>query len=450
MATDISNFEFIKTTNQPPLDYKTLSERVDSEVTIEGTVHRLRVLPQVTFLIIRGPRFCVQTVVEPPVDASTLKEGDFIRIQGRVLAANLSDKTIFPRNIEIKVSEIKTIHAPATIMPFDISKKVLNVGGETLFDMRPISLRHPKVRAVFKISESIVNAFHSFLSDNGFTRIFSPKIVFAGAEGGANIFQIQYFDRVAYLAQSPQFYKQFGIGVFGRVYDVGTVFRAEKHNTNRHLNEYVSLDLEMGFIESHLDVMNMEAALLRYMMDYLRDNNQFELDLLEVTLPIIGEQIPIITLDQAHEIYYKKKKIDMRAEPDLAAEEEKYLTEWSLKEFASEFLFVTHYPTMKRPFYTKDDPAVPDKTRSFDLLFRGIEITTGGQRINDYDEQVAKFKRFGLNPDDFASFLQMHKYGAPPHGGLAIGLERLTARLCNITNIKEATFFPRDIHRITP
>lgn len=440
----------INTTVAAPIDFGLLAEKVGEEITISGTIHRMRVLPQVTFLILRSNRFCIQTVVEPPVSSENLKEGDFIRVRGVISSSKLSDKTIFPRDVEIKVREITTIHSPKDIMPFDISKKVLNVSGETLFDMRPISLRHPKQRAVLKISESIANAFQQFLTENDFTRIFSPKIVFAGAEGGANIFQIQYFDRVAYLAQSPQFYKQFGVGIYGRVYDIGTVFRAEKHNTNRHLNEYVSLDFEMGFIESHLDIMNMEAALLKYMLNYLQNHNAFEIDLLEITLPTIGDSIPIITLKEAHQLYYNKKKIDMRSEPDLAAEEEKFLTEWSFKEFGSEFIFVTHYPSIKRPFYTKDDPADPENTRSFDLLFRGIEITTGGQRINDYDEQVAKFRKFGLDPEAFSSFLQMHKYGVPPHGGLAIGLERLTARLCNINNIKEATYFPRDVHRITP
>ncbi|MBF0205255.1 MAG: aspartate--tRNA(Asn) ligase [Oligoflexia bacterium] len=432
------------------LDYNSISQKIDQEITLTGVIHRLRVLPQVTFLILRGERFCIQSVVEPPLKSDHLKEGDFIRMKGKVSSAKLSDKTIFPRDIEIKVSELTTIHAPSSILPFDISKKVLNVGGEVLFDMRPISLRHPKQRAIFKISESIVNAFQSFLSNNGFTRIFSPKIVFAGAEGGANIFQIQYFDRKAYLAQSPQFYKQFGVGIFGRVYDVGTVFRAEKHNTNRHLNEYISLDFEMGFIESHLDIMNVEAALLAYMMEYIREHNPYEIELLEIKLPMIGESIPAMTLDEAHQLYFEKKKIDMRQEPDLATEEEKFLTDWSTRELGSELMFITHYPSSKRPFYTKDDPAAPGKTRSFDLLFRGIEITTGGQRINDYQEQVEKFKTFGLNPDDFDSFLQMHKYGIPPHGGLAIGLERLTARLCNINNVKEAALFPRDVHRLTP
>ncbi|HPB47490.1 MAG TPA: aspartate--tRNA(Asn) ligase, partial [Exilispira sp.] len=364
--------------------------------------------------------------------------------------SKLNDRAIENRDVEISITHIELIHRPAETIPFEINKKELNIRSDLEFDYRPISLRHPKKRAIFKISETIADSFASFLYKNGFTRIFSPKIVLAGAEGGANIFQIKYFDRIAYLAQSPQFYKQYGVGIFGRVYDIGPVFRAEKHNTSRHINEYISLDFEMGFIDSYEDIMKTEIAYLKYMIEQLKERNTFELELLETRLPIIGETIPAIKLSEAHQIYFENTKKDFRNEPDLSPEEEKYLTIWSNKEFSSEFLFITHFPTSKRPFYTMDDPENKNETLSFDLLFRGLEITTGGQRINDYNQQVEKMKDFGLNPAEFESFLQLHKYGVPPHGGLAIGLERLTARICNIENVKEASMYPRDINRITP
>ncbi|NMC67524.1 MAG: aspartate--tRNA(Asn) ligase [Spirochaetales bacterium] len=440
----------IKPMNLEIIDIEKLDQMEGKEISIKGAIHRLRILPNVTFCILRLERTLIQVVAEQQYDLSAFLEGDFVEVTGLVRASKLNDKAILNKNYEISLTKINLIHRPKEVPPFEINKKELNIKPDLEFDMRQISLRHPKKRAIFKISETIANSFASFLETNNFTRIFSPKIVFAGAEGGANIFKIQYFDRVAYLAQSPQFYKQYGVGIFGKVYDIGPVFRAEKHNTTRHVNEYISLDFEMGFISSFEDIMALETAYLKFMIEQLKEKNNFELELLEITLPEITDSIPSIKLKEAHEIFFKIQKIDYRNEPDLSPDEEKFLTQWSKKEYNSEFLFVTHFPTNKRPFYTMDDPSNPGETLSFDLLFRGLEITTGGQRIHDYDMQYNKLISFGMNPEDFESFLTLHKYGVPPHGGLAIGLERLTARICNIENIKEASMYPRDINRITP
>ncbi|MCR4422677.1 MAG: aspartate--tRNA(Asn) ligase [Exilispira sp.] len=440
----------IKPMNLEIIDIEKLDQMEGKEISIKGAIHRLRILPNVTFCILRLERTLIQVVAEQQYDLSAFLEGDFVEVTGLVRASKLNDKAILNKNYEISLTKINLIHRPKEVPPFEINKKELNIKPDLEFDMRQISLRHPKKRAIFKISETIANSFASFLETNNFTRIFSPKIVFAGAEGGANIFKIQYFDRVAYLAQSPQFYKQYGVGIFGKVYDIGPVFRAEKHNTTRHVNEYISLDFEMGFISSFEDIMALETAYLKFMIEQLIEKNSFELELLEITLPEITDSIPSIKLKEAHEIFFKIQKIDYRNEPDLSPDEEKFLTQWSKKEYNSEFLFVTHFPTNKRPFYTMDDPSNPGETLSFDLLFRGLEITTGGQRIHDYDMQYNKLISFGMNPEDFESFLTLHKYGVPPHGGLAIGLERLTARICNIENIKEASMYPRDINRITP
>lgn len=440
----------IKPMNLEIIDIEKLDQMEGKEISIKGAIHRLRILPNVTFCILRLERTLIQVVAEQQYDLSAFLEGDFVEVTGLVRASKLNDKAILNKNYEISLTKINLIHRPKEVPPFEINKKELNIKPDLEFDMRQISLRHPKKRAIFKISETIANSFASFLETNNFTRIFSPKIVFAGAEGGANIFKIQYFDRVAYLAQSPQFYKQYGVGIFGKVYDIGPVFRAEKHNTTRHVNEYISLDFEMGFISSFEDIMALETAYLKFMIEQLKEKNSFELELLEITLPEITDSIPSIKLKEAHEIFFKIQKIDYRNEPDLSPDEEKFLTQWSKKEYNSEFLFVTHFPTNKRPFYTMDDPSNPGETLSFDLLFRGLEITTGGQRIHDYDMQYNKLISFGMNPEDFESFLTLHKYGVPPHGGLAIGLERLTARICNIENIKEASMYPRDINRITP
>jgi nondiscriminating aspartyl-tRNA synthetase len=352
--------------------------------------------------------------------------------------------------VEIEVKEVRVISSPSEHPPIDLSKKILDLHIDTNLDLRPLSLRHPAERARLKVSESMARHFAGFLRENGFTEIRTPKIGVAGAEGGANIFKVEYFDRQAYLAQSPQFYKQMGVGIYERVFEIGPVFRAEPHQTSRHINEYTSLDFEMGFISDHRDVMEMETALLKYCLKGVAEDCRYELELLEAEMPRIGDDIPVVTLAEAHKIAGDITGRDYSKEPDLEPEEERALCEYTAMEWNSEFVFVTHFPTVKRPFYTKDDPANPGTTLSFDLLFRGLEITTGGQRINDYGEQVAKMKDFGLDPEDFQSYLQAHRYGLPPHGGLAIGLERITARLLGIDNIRLTTMFPRDVKRLTP
>jgi aspartyl/asparaginyl-tRNA synthetase len=305
-------------------------------------------------------------------------------------------------------------------------------------------------RARLKVSEAITRGFREYLLGRGFTEIHTPKICLTGAEGGANIFTVEYFDRKAFLAQSPQFYKQIGVGIYERVFEVGPVFRAEPHQTSRHVNEYTSLDYEMGFIESFTDVMSLESALLAHCLDILRAEYGYELSMLEADVPVVGEEIPSVTLEEAHGITGKITGNDYSGEPDLEPEEERILCDYSSKEWGSEFLFVTHFPTEKRPFYTMDDPLNPGTTLSFDLLFRGLEVTTGGQRIHDYGMQVDKLRAFGLDPGDFSGYLQAHLYGLPPHGGLAIGLERMTARILGIENIRYTTMFPRDVKRLTP
>lgn len=426
----------------------------DKSMTLKGFIHRIRLLPNVCFIILRLDRSLVQVIVEESdfnkLNINSYQEGDIVKVVCKKREAQLKDKAIYPQNLEFVCESIELIHRPKEIPPFEINKKELNVKQDTEFDFRPISLRHPKKRAIFKIAEAISVAFGTYLSSLGFTRIHTPKIVFAGAEGGTNIFKLPYFDKEVFLAQSPQFYKQYGVGIFGRVYEIGPVFRAEKHNTSRHLNEYISLDFEMGFIDSFYDVIQTEIGFLKFLYDYyLPTFYKFEIDLLEIKLPKTDTFLAL-TIKEIHEIVYNETKKDYRNEPDLSPDEEKFICDWAYKNYNTEFVFATHFPTSKRPFYTMETKEDPSVTESFDLLFRGLEVTTGSQRIHDYDMQVEKLKRFGLNPEDFESYLQMHKYGIPPHGGLAIGLERLTARTIGLDNVKEASMYPRDINRVTP
>lgn len=430
-----------------------LSAKVGEEISIIGQVYNLRLLSWGGFLILRTSSYYIQCVFDNKcveVDADNLLTESTIKLTGKVKKAKIKDKALYPRDIEIEIKEIKIITKPSKLRePIDITKRELKINLDTKFDNRPYTLRHPKERAIFKIQAVILNSFSNYLTSIGFTRISSPKIVFTGAEGGSNVYKLDYFGKTAYLAQSPQFYKQMMVGVFGKVYETGTVFRAEKHNTSRHLNEYVSLDFEMQIQESFIEIIEAEANALRYIFSELAALCQPELELLDVELPELNELV-LVKFDDVHEIVYEKYGKDYRGEKDLAPEEERLICEYSKKEWNSEFVFVTHYPSVKRPFYAMDDPNAPEKTLSFDLLFRGVEITTGGQRLHKYDDYVTKMKKFDLNPQKFESYLQAFKIGMPPHGGLGLGLERLTAMICNISNVKEASLFPRDINRLEP
>ncbi|NCB29317.1 MAG: aspartate--tRNA(Asn) ligase, partial [Clostridia bacterium] len=283
----------------------------------------------------------------------------------------------------------------------------------------------------------------------GFTHIHTPKIVSAGAEGGANIFKLDYFGQQAYLAQSPQFYKQYTAGIFGRVFEIGNVYRAERHNTSRHLNEYIGLDFEMAYIDSMNDVMEMETGMLKYVLDYVRTHCAAEVELLKAEIPVI-DRIPTLRFHEAKEIMLEQYGHKSKNRYDLNPDEEVMLCDWAKKTHGSDFVFVTHFPSSKRPFYAKDDPEDPKLALSFDLLFRGLEITTGGQRINDYDEQIQKLRDRKMDETLFESFTMLHKYGMPPHGGLGIGLERLTMQLLKLDNVRLASMFPRDMTRLVP
>ena len=354
-----------------------------------------------------------------------------------------------PHGFEIRLEEIKVLSQPAEPMPIPISKWKMNTSLETKLALRPVSLRNVRERAKFKIQEGIVRGFRDYLFTQGFTEIHTPKIVARGAEGGSNVFKLNYFNKKAELGQSPQFYKQTMVGVYDRVFEAAPVFRAEKHNTTRHLNEYTSLDFEMGYIDGFEDIMAMETGFLQYTMALLEKEYKKELDMLGVTLPDVSK-IPAVRFDKAKELVAEKYNRRIRNPYDLEPEEELLIGRYFKEEYGSDFVFVTHYPSKKRPFYAMDDPADPKYTLSFDLLFKGLEVTTGGQRIHDYGEILKKMEKRGMDPEDIASYLMIFKYGMPPHGGLGIGLERLTMRLLDEQNVRETALFPRDVTRLEP
>ena len=334
-------------------------------------------------------------------------------------------------------------------MPLAISKWKLNTSLEAKLSMRPISLRNVRERAKFKIQEGIVRGFRDFLFQEGFTEIRTPKIGAKGAEGGANMFRLEYFHRPAVLAQSPQFYKQMMVGVFDRVFEAAPVFRAEKHNTKRHLNEYTSLDFEMGYIDGFEDIMAMETGFLQYTMDLLQKDYAKELKMLNVVLPKV-DKIPTVRFDEAKKLVSEKYNRQIKNPFDLEPEEEVLISQYFKEEHDADFVFVTHYPSKKRPVYAMDDPADPTYTLSFDLLFRGMEITTGGQRIHDYNMFIQKIEDRGMTTEGMEQYLSAFKHGMPPHGGLGLGLERLTMKLLGEENVRETTLFPRDLSRLEP
>ena len=435
--------------NATCVGYSDFPAHVDEVVCMKGMIHRIREMTGFAFVIIRTAREVVQCVYSPDFSDYRMDdkvvEGCAVKLTGKIV----KDATREGR-YEMQIHDIEVLSTPAEQMPIVINKKQLdNIPLDLDLNLRPVTLRNPKERAVFKIQEGIARAFRDYLFSQNFTEIRTPKINAQGAEGGANIFKLDYFGKQVFLAQSPQFYKQMLVPVYERVFEVGPVFRAEHHDTSRHLNEYVSMDFEMGFIDSFYDIMNMETGALKYIMQFLKDNYAPEIALLGAVLPEIKE-IPVVKFMDAKEIITKKFKKKITDYRDFEPEEEQILGKWAKKEFDSDFLFVTHYPSEKRPFYAMDDPADPAYTLSFDLLFRGIEITTGGQRIHDYNEQVAKMRARGMDPDDFESYLMAHKYGMPPHGGLGLGLERITMHLLGFKNVRYASMFPRDINRVTP
>jgi nondiscriminating aspartyl-tRNA synthetase len=343
-----------------------------------------------------------------------------------------------------------TVLSVAEPPPIDLFRPALKAQLPTLLDYAPLTLRHPRRRAYIQLAAAAMHGFRETLRAKGFVEVQTPKIVASATEGGANVFRVDYFGTAAYLAQSPQFYKQMLVGVFERVFEVGPVFRAEPHDTPRHLNEYVSLDIECGFIDDYTTIMRLLEEVLRGMLAAIRSEASAAIGLLGLELPHLPAHLPVIHFSDALELIFAQTGQDARGEPDLAPAHERWLGEWAEREYGSAFLFVVGYPMIKRPFYTHPDLARPGFSNSFDLLFRGLELVTGGQRLHHYSDYLAALAARELPREPFEGYLQAFKYGMPPHGGFAIGLERFIARLVGAHNIRETALFPRDTHRLTP
>lgn len=432
---------------------KDLSTHVGQEVMINGVVDVVRLQGKMAFFDFRDRTSIIQGVVfgKPEVleVAKTISEESAVSVTGVVnkRPEKMINGKVANGDIELEITGIKILN-PSAALPFDLDTD-LNL--DTLLDYRPLTLRRRRERAIFQIQATITRAYGEYMRQEGFTEFQAPKLVGGDAEGGSEVFKVDYFhDQDAYLATSPQLYKQIMVGVFERVFSFATAFRAEKSATTRHLSEYTSLDAEMGFITDHTDIMRVETGLMKYITSALATNNTADLEVLSIELPKIPESdmFPHMKLREAQVLIKERTGEDKTDEPDLEPEDERWLCEYAREELGSDFIFITHYPVSKRPFYTYEDEADPGFTKSFDLLFRGVEITTGGQRIHNIDVLQEKLKAKGMDPENFSFYLETFKYGIPPHGGWGTGLERLTAKFCGLHNVKEATLFPRDMNRI--
>ncbi len=428
----------------PEFDLEDAKSRVGQDIEVCACVHNVKQMSGFAFVTLRTGRYLIQSVYNAENCADPLdevKEGCYVKVSAEVKAEERAYN-----GIELTLKSIRIMSKPSAEYPLHVAKRRLGCSLEVNLDLRSVSLRNPYERATFKFQEGVVSGFREFMLKNNFTEIHTPKIVAQGAEGGANIFHLDYFQKDAFLNQSPQFYKQTAVAYFDRVFEIAPVYRAERHATSRHLNEYIGLDFEMGYINDMYDVMNMETAMLRYLMQYLRENYQPEIKILDAGIPEVTE-IPSIKFEDAISLI---KGARVKNKFDLEPEDEVFLCNYAKENYGTEFIFVTNFPSSKPPFYAMNDKEDPRTACKFDLLFRGLEITTGGQRIHDYDEQIEKMKAQGLDPKDFEYYLQIHKYGMPPHGGLGIGLERLTMKLLNQQNIRQASMFPRDLNRLLP
>ena len=445
-----TNMEFLTgLTPEETLELEELldASRIGTEVRVRGAVHTIRDMGELSFVVLRKRDGLLQCIFEEGTTNYAVKD---LREEMAVeISGVLEEDARAPHGIEIRAREVKVFGRPYEAPPLPIGKWKLNTSLEAKLNYRSTALRNVRERAKFRIQEGIVRGFRDFLYSQHFTEIHTPKIGSKGAEGGSNVFKLDYFHRPAVLAQSPQFYKQMMVGVFERVFETAPVFRAEKHNTKRHLNEYTSLDFEMGYISGFEDIMKMETGFLQYTMKLLLKEYAEELRILGVTLPKT-EQIPMVRFDRAKELVAEKYNRKIRNPYDLEPEEESLIGQYFKEEYDADFVFVTHYPSKKRPFYAMDDPADPTFTLSFDLLFHGLEITTGGQRIHDYQQLLDKIEARGMTTEGMEQYLDTFKYGMPPHGGLGIGMERLTMKLLGEENVREATLFPRDLSRLEP
>lgn len=423
-------------------------QKIGEKVLLKGWVATKRDHGKLTFIDLRdrsGLAQCVgfEKLADVTVEAAIELVGTVKERPAKMVNSDLATGTV-----EVDVESYQIVSQPVEALPFDLGKPELDVELPTLLDHRPVSLRHPKVQAIFKVQATIIDAFRDFLQEQGFFEFQAPTITPAVAEGGSEVFQVDYFDKKAYLTQSPQLYKQIAMTAFERVFSVNKVFRAEPSVTTRHITEIVSLDAEMAFIDSWTDVRDMADQVIKYIFDRLKKDCAAELKLFEVTLPDVIDQTPTISLTEAQDKIFEKTGRDHRGEKDLNPEDERAICAIVKEETGSDLVFIHGYPTRQKPFYVYPNPDNPEFNEGMDLLCRGVELLSGGRRINDYDQLMEHVKIWKMDPEKVKLFLEAFKYGVPPEGGFAFGAERITMQVLGLKNIREAVMFPRDMERV--
>ncbi|GAA5147042.1 aspartate--tRNA(Asn) ligase [Nocardioides marinquilinus] len=412
-------------------------------VRLQGWVHRRRELAALTFLVVRDRTGLAQVVLRPgdlPDGAACPPEETPVEVVGTATANPQA-----PGGVEVTSPTVTALSEPADTPPVELWRPTLSASLPTLLDHAATTWRHPLQRAKWELAAASLHGFRSVLDADGFTEVHSPKLVESATESGANVFEVDYFGRPAYLAQSPQFYKQVLVGVFERVYEVGPVFRAEPHDTVRHLAEYVSLDVELGFVRDHREVVACLREVVAGMVAAVAERASSAVERLGVRLPVVPDELPTLHFRDALRLVGAPDD-----EPDLAPAHERALGEWAMAEHGSDLVVVEGYPTASRAFYSHPDPDDPHWSRSFDLIFRGVELVSGAQRLHRYEDYVRVLAERGYDYAPFASYVESFRRGIPPHGGFAIGLERWVGRLVEAANIREVTLFPRDLHRLAP
>lgn len=430
-----------------------VSEFVGEEVKLKGWIRLRRDHGKLIFLDMRDKNGIIQIVVNPKISESAyelakdLRPEDVVEIIGKVNKRpdNAVNKDLDTGMVEVEAIDIKIL-SKAETLPFDMGSDHLNLELPTLLDNRGLSLRHPKISAIFKVQEALLEGFRRSSKKLGCTEIIVPTIVADATEGGAELFSIDYYEHKAFLAQSPQLYKQIMVSVFERVYTIAHVYRAEPSVTTRHLSEVTQMDCELGFVEFE-ELLDIFEKVATEMTKYVEENcgdilNKFGID------KINFGKIPRLTVREAQEIIFKEFGRDNKKEKDLAPQDEVEICKWAKEKHKSDFVTITHFPTMAKPFYTMPDPKNSQYSLSYDLLFRGVEVMSGSQRINDYNQLVESIKNRGMDPKRFEIYLQAFKYGMPAEGGFSFGMERVTMKLLGLQNVREASLFPRDMERV--
>jgi len=422
---------------------KDLKSQAGKTVSVSGRVVNMRILSGKTFVVLNDYTGTVQAVFTTTPE---LKVGE-----AAVLSGLVKEDARAKTGVELGEATVTERFKLYEDIPFDITKHELNLNVDTLLDQRTLSLRHPKIQAIFRLYDLLLSGYEQAARANSFTEIKTPKILEAASEGGANFFKVGYYDRTAVLAQSPQFYKQIMVGALERVFEIGSVYRAEPHFTTRHVSEYIGLDAELGFIESYKDVTGALTRILKGMFEHVAANGKEFLALYpDAEVPVVPDEIPHVKLSEIKEIIKKEYGHTVPADTDIDPEGERLAGRYAKEKFNSDFIFITHYPWKYRPFYTMPSKENSEETYGFDLFYKGLEMASGGQRIHDYAQLVENMKKKGISPKGMEFYVDVFKFGMPPHGGWGLGSERLVQQLLGLGSVKEAILFPRDVKRLSP